>query len=159
MAREQAEHFCPWYPNADHSTPLTALSRSASRSTTMASLPPISAITRLIQIWPLLRLGGQFVDAQADVARAGERDEARLADAPPARRPPPRRCPPAGRTIAAGSPASSSTSANLAAMVGVSLDGLITTVLPATSAAVVIPTRMASGKFHGGITTPTPSGR
>ena len=44
-------------------------------------------------------------------------------------------------------------------MVGVSLDGLITTVLPATSAATVMPTRIASGKFHGGMITPTPSGR
>ncbi len=57
-----------------------------------------------------------------------------------------------------GKPASSSTSANLAAMVGVSLEGLITTVLPVTSAATVMPARIASGKFHGGITTPTPSG-
>ena len=58
-----------------------------------------------------------------------------------------------------GKPASNSTSANLAAMVGVSLEGLITTVFPATSAAVVIPTMMASGKFQGGIITPTPKGR
>ena len=33
------------------------------------------------------------------------------------------------------------------------------TVLPVTRAATVMPARMASGKFHGGITTPTPSGR
>jgi hypothetical protein len=59
---------------------------------------------------------------------------------------------------ASGKPASSRTSANLAAMVGVSLDGLTMAVLPATSEATVMPTRMASGKFHGGITTPTPSG-
>ena len=44
-------------------------------------------------------------------------------------------------------------------MVGVSLDGLITTVLPVTSAATVMPAMIASGKFHGGIITPTPSGR
>ena len=56
MAREHAEHFCPWYPKADCTTPVTACSRSASRSTMMASLPPISATTRLIQIWPFLRL-------------------------------------------------------------------------------------------------------
>ena len=62
-------------------------------------------------------------------------------------------------TTPAGRPASSRTSINLAAMVGESLDGLITTVLPATSAAVVIPTIMASGKFHGGTITPTPRGR
>ena len=43
-------------------------------------------------------------------------------------------------------------------MTGASLDGLRTTVLPATSAAVVIPAMIAKGKFHGGITAPTPSG-
>ena len=58
-----------------------------------------------------------------------------------------------------GKPASSRSSANLAATVGVSLDGLMTTVLPVTKEAMVMPTRMASGKFHGGITTPTPSGK
>src|SRR6185312_15373547 len=59
----------------------------------------------------------------------------------------------------AGKPASSSVSAKTAAIVGVSLEGLITTVLPVTSAAQVMPHKIASGKFHGGITTPTPSGR
>ncbi len=43
-------------------------------------------------------------------------------------------------------------------MVGVSLDGLMIAVLPVTSAATVMPARIASGKFHGGITMPTPSG-
>ena len=52
MAREQAEHFCPWNPNAPMATPSTASATSASESTTMQSLPPISATTRLIQIWP-----------------------------------------------------------------------------------------------------------
>ena len=49
MAREQAEHFCPWNPKADTATPSTAASTSASSSTMMASLPPISATTRLSQ--------------------------------------------------------------------------------------------------------------
>ncbi len=48
---------------------------------------------------------------------------------------------------------------NCHAMPGVSLAGLRTTVLPVTIAAVVMPTQIASGKFHGGITAPTPSGR
>ena len=37
-------------------------------------------------------------------------------------------------------------------------EGFSTTVLPATRAAVVMPHRIASGKFHGGMTTHTPSG-
>lgn len=70
-------------------------------------------------------------------------------------------CAGAGKELKAfgGEPASSSTSMNLAAMVGVSLEGLMTTVLPVTRAATVIPARMARGKFQGGMITPTPSGR
>jgi hypothetical protein len=46
----------------------------------------------------------------------------------------------------------------LAAMVGESLEGFRITVLPLTMEASVIPAMMAQGKFHGGITAPTPSG-
>src|SRR5579862_1723317 len=61
-------------------------------------------------------------------------------------------------TTPSGIPASSSNSTNLAAIVGESLDGLRTTVLPATIEASVTPAMIAHGKFHGGITAPTPSG-
>lgn len=57
-----------------------------------------------------------------------------------------------------GSPASSSSATNLAAMTAVGLAGLNTTGLPQTSAAAVMPAMIASGKFHGGMTTPVPSG-
>jgi hypothetical protein len=43
-------------------------------------------------------------------------------------------------------------------MAGESLEGLSTTVLPQTMAAIVMPAMMANGKFHGEITAPTPSG-
>ena len=36
--------------------------------------------------------------------------------------------------------------------------GFMTTVLPVTSAAAVMPVRIASGKFHGAMTTATPRG-
>ena len=61
-------------------------------------------------------------------------------------------------TTPGGSPASSSTSINRAAIVGESLDGFSTTVFPVTIAAAVIPAMIANGKFHGEITAPTPSG-
>ena len=61
-------------------------------------------------------------------------------------------------TTPAGRPVSASSSTKAAAITGASLDGLRTTVLPATSAAVVMPAMIANAKFHGGITTPTPSG-
>ena len=43
-------------------------------------------------------------------------------------------------------------------MVGESLEGFRITVLPLTIEASVIPAMMAQGKFHGGITAPTPRG-
>src|SRR5215204_978471 len=61
-------------------------------------------------------------------------------------------------TTPGGSPISSKTSMNFAAIVGESEEGFKTTVFPATIAAVVIPTIIASGKFQGGIIAPTPSG-
>ena len=47
MRRDAAEHFCPAYENALCTIAGTATSRSASVSTTIAFLPPISATTRL----------------------------------------------------------------------------------------------------------------
>src|ERR1700733_7555476 len=158
IAREQAEHFCPWYPNADHNTPFTALSTSVSRSTTIASLPPISAITRLIQSCPLRGLAASSLmrsPTSLDPVNAMKRVSGCSTMTSPTTEP----LPTSIENDCGGNPASNRTSANLAAMVGVSLDGLITTVLPDTSAAAVIPTMMASGKFQGGTITPTPNGR
>src|SRR5262249_52657196 len=61
-------------------------------------------------------------------------------------------------TTPSGIPASCSASKNLNAIAGESCEGFTTTVLPQTIAAMVIPAMMAQGKFHGGITAPTPSG-
>ncbi|MNR38108.1 hypothetical protein D3C85_1561830 [compost metagenome] len=58
----------------------------------------------------------------------------------------------------AGKPTSSIKATNLCAITGVVEAGFSNTVFPETTADTVIPTQMASGKFHGGITTPTPSG-
>ncbi len=61
-------------------------------------------------------------------------------------------------TTPSGIPHSSSTWKNWAAIVIASPLGFSTTVLPLTIAAMVMPAMMAEGKFHGGITAPTPSG-
>src|SRR5688500_12494252 len=61
-------------------------------------------------------------------------------------------------TTPGGKPTSSTISINFAAIVGESDDGFSTTVFPVTTAAIVIPAMIASGKFHGGMTAPTPSG-
>ena len=55
-----------------------------------------------------------------------------------------------------GSPAFSKISTTFAATTGVSLEGLSTTEFPVTTAAAVMPVRIATGKFHGAITATTP---
>src|SRR5262245_55102628 len=57
-----------------------------------------------------------------------------------------------------GSPASARIETYFAAITGDWDAGLITTVLPAASAALLIPVRIASGKFQGGMTAVTPRG-
>ena len=123
----------------------------------MASLPPISAITRLIQICPGCGLAASSLmcrPTSRDPVKATKRVLGCATSVSPTAEP----LPVSSVKLASGNPASSSASANFAAMVGVSLEGFSTTVLPVTSAATVIPAMIASGKFHGGITTPTPSG-
>ena len=58
----------------------------------------------------------------------------------------------------AGMPASSKISNTFQAMTGATDAGFITTVFPVTSAAAVMPARIAHGKFQGEMTTPTPRG-
>ena len=123
----------------------------------MASLPPISATTRLIHRWPGTVLAASslipsptgFEPVKA-MARVRGCDTSALPMVPPE----------PGRkfTTPGGMPASSSRSMKRRATKGESLEGFSTTVLPATTAAVVMPAMMASGKFHGGITTTTPMG-
>ncbi len=61
-------------------------------------------------------------------------------------------------TTPGGMPHDSSSSTNRAAITGESLEGLSTTVLPATIAADVMPAMIANAKFQGGMITPTPIG-
>ena len=56
-------------------------------------------------------------------------------------------------------PASCSSRTASAAISGVCSAGLATTALPAISAAVTWPEKIASGKFHGDIATKTPRPR
>src|SRR5687768_1611769 len=61
-------------------------------------------------------------------------------------------------TTPGGIPASSSSATRRYEIHGESDDGLSTTQLPLTAAAVVMPHMIASGKFQGGMTAPTPRG-
>ncbi|MNT77028.1 hypothetical protein D3C72_2161000 [compost metagenome] len=58
----------------------------------------------------------------------------------------------------AGSPAWSATSANSVAVLGVTSDGFMITVLPNASAGATFQVNSSSGRFHGEITPTTPSG-
>src|SRR6478672_5651394 len=157
ITREHAEHFCPWNPNADAATPSTAASRLASAATTMESLPPISRIVRLIQTWP-----GLGCAARKLISSPTSRDPVKAMNRVLgcSTSPFPNVAPEPGQklTTPGGSPASSSALKNLADIVGESLDGFSTTLLPHTIEATVIPHMIASGKFQGEITAPTPSG-
>src|SRR5205085_3776354 len=120
-------------------------------------LPPISRTVRLIQICPGLVCAALALMSRPtsfDPVKAIKRvlgcSTTALPKVPPE--------PGQKFTTPSGIPASWRTSTNLAAIVGDSLEGFRITVLPQTIAAEVIPAIMAQGKFHGGITAPTPSG-
>ncbi len=70
-----------------------------------------------------------------------------------------RPCPADNCTTPGGNSTSRKISISLAATTLDCSDGFITTVLPVASAAVVMPVRIASGKFHGAMTAATPRGR
>ncbi len=58
-----------------------------------------------------------------------------------------------------GTPASSKISISIAPQTAACSAGFMITVLPVTSAAVVMPQRIAIGKFQGAITSATPRGQ
>src|ERR1700743_1597065 len=137
MTREQAEHFWPLNPKADATTPATASSSSASALTTIESLPPISEIVRLIQIWPGCAFAACSAMSRAtffEPVDAVERVKAMKRVFGCCTIALPKVAPEPGQklTTPGGRPASSRTSTKRAAMVGESLDGLRMTVLPAT---------------------------
>ena len=158
ISREHAEHFCPWKPKADATTAVAASSRFfQSRSTMMASLPPISATTRLIQSWPGRDLAASSLMCRPtsfEPVNEMKRRRVLITSGSPTSAPEPLR----KLTTPAGMPASSSNAKKRQAIHGASDDGLSTTQLPVTTAADVMPAMMARGKFHGGITPPTPRG-
>ena len=157
ITRDAAEHFWPAYPNALFMIAGTATSRSASLSTTIGFLPPISAITRFTWRWP-----GRTIAARSMMCRPTAFDPVNTTNATVgcSTRYAPTSSPMPGRNASTpgGTPASCRISTRRSAMPGVCSAGLKSTALPVTSAAVTMPAGIASGKFHGEITTPTPRG-
>ena len=149
MARLAAVHFWPLWPNAERTRSRIAWSRSASAVTMMAFLPLVSAKS----------------------GRSGRQPRKRRAvSIAPVRMTPPTRASVTsprptsssgqGRNCktSRGTPAAQSACASPQPTSTASGAGLRMTALPATSAASTPPAGIESGKFHGGVTTTTPSG-
>ena len=133
----------------------TASSRSASSSTMTAFLPPISQITFFNCGWPGPRASRRLPDVEADLARSGKGDHRHVGmfdeRAPTsARNREDSRSPRRHAGFAQNGRKATAGTADCP-------DGFMMTGFPAARAAVVIPQRMASGKFHGAITAVTPA--
>src|SRR6185436_11035710 len=119
----------------------------------IASLPPISATTRLSQIWPGCTSAASLlipIPTSLEPVKETKRVFGWRTNVSPTVPPLPLR----KLKTPAGRPTSSISAKNCQAIAGESLDGFTTTVLPATIAAVAMPTVIASGKFHGGMIAP-----
>ncbi len=149
IASEAAEHFCPAWPNADRTTSRTARSMSALGVTTIAFLP--------------------LVSASSGRSRRNCRNSAAVSNAPvrisrPTRGSATSRCPSAPSetftscSASAGTPADSSASTSTAPHRAACGAGLMMTAEPAASAASTEPAGIATGKFHGGVTTVSATG-
>ncbi len=138
-------------------TPFAAASRSTPSSTMIESLPPISATTLLSQIcpgWTFAADSLMWIPTSLEPVNETKRVFGWSTSVSPTAAPGPE----TKFTTPGGSPTSRRISMNFQPIHGESLEGFSTTVFPVTSAAEVIPARIARGKFHGGMITPTPSG-
>ncbi|MCG3131337.1 MAG: hypothetical protein FLDDKLPJ_02127 [Phycisphaerae bacterium] len=123
----------------------------------MQSLPPISRIVRFNQICPFCTFEA-FSKMPSPTSREPVNEMNRVSGCVTIVSPTLAPGPGTKLTTSFGNPASCRHSSIFAAMTGDVLAGLRHTVFPHTAAAEVMPVQIASGKFHGGITTPTPSG-
>ena len=134
----------------------TVSSRSASASTTMQFLPPISATTRLRWRPPtgtsaaVRRMSSPTgpLPVNAIVWTSRWRTSAAPTSPSPGR----------SASASGGTPASRSAWTTIRPQPGDCSAGLSTTVLPVASPAATIPVGIATGKFHGEITATTPRG-
>lgn len=152
MKRFAAVHACPTLRNFAAMAPSTALSRSASAKTTNGALPPSSSETRstfCAACAPSCRPTG--VDpVKLSLRRRGSAMSGPVTSAAFV----------VGITLRtpAGSPASASSSAKRSVVSGVRSAGLMTTVQPAASAGAILRVAIASGKFHGVMSSTGPTG-
>src|ERR1051325_11675910 len=142
MARLVAVHFWPVEKNAAFTTFSTAALKSASASTIVGFLPPISSWIRRRRFeaspW------SQFPISHEPVNEIPTRGLALTSACPSS---PPH--PATKLTIPLGAPASCSASTIRHALSGAAEEGFTTTVLPQISAGASFHAGMALGKFHG----------
>ena len=157
MAREQAEHFWPLKPKAEATTPSTAASRSAVGADDDRVFAAHLEDGALDPDLAGLVLGGALVDFEADglePVKAMKRVFGCSTMALPKLAPEPGQ----KLTTPAGMPASSSTSTNLRGDGGRVAGGLQDDGVAGDDGGRGHAGHDGEGKFHGGMTAPTPSG-
>ena len=148
----ELEQRCPALWNAEASVSATTCSGSAEESTTIAFNPPVSAMngtigpSRAASAWLIAR-AVSYEPVNTTPATSG----CRTSGAPTASPVPGTSC-----STSRGTPASCSSATARAAISGVCSAGFATTALPAISAAVTWPVKIASGKFQGLMQAKTP---
>src|ERR671912_1105979 len=149
MARLEAVHFSPAYPNAPKETLAAASERSASSITTYGFLPPISSWTFLPTALPWMPRPTLVEPVKESPLTRGSVTRA-SPTAPPG--------PVTMFRTPSGRPASASIRTSAAAFREALLAGFITRVLPQIRAGAIFHEGIASGKFHGVMRATTPKG-
>ena len=150
-SREPATQLCPLALKILRSTPLTALSRSASSNTITGDLPPSSRETSA-KFSALLRMTCRAVSGPP--VKLTRSTSGWLVSARPHGSP----CPVTTLNTPGGKPASSNTRANSSIGAEACSEALSTTVLPAASAGPILTATRNSCEFHGTTAATTPSG-
>ncbi len=150
MMRLDAVQRWPVPKKAPSREQATARSRSASSSTTIGFLPPISICTRA---WRATAAAATLAPTPCEPVKETPSTPGCLAMASPTRPPPRTRL-----NTPLGAPASWMMAARAWATAGVGLAGFSTTVLPKARAGADFQAGMAMGKFQGAISPNTPTG-
>ena len=149
-----AEQRWPAERNDEATTSSVTCSGSAVASTIIALMPPVSAISGTIG--PSLAASARLMARPTSVEPVKQTPAyARSATSAAPTLP----SPGTSASAPAGMPASCRMRTASAAISGVCSAGLATTLLPAASAALTCPRKIASGKFHGLMQTNTPRPR
>ena len=149
--REPHRQIWPEFWNAERTMRSRLACQSESANTRVGFLPPSSSDT-------FFSSGPAMPAMRRPTAVLPVKEIARTASCctidSPASTPPP------WTTLStpAGRPASCASSASMAAVAGVTSDGLATTVLPAARAGAIFQVNRYRGRFHGEIVPTTPSG-